>query len=384
MIILDYAQVLKLDPVIARKQIIDNYFHKTNRNISKTARLCSISRNTVRKYVYRFLREGEAGLKDRSRRPHTSPRKTPDNIEMLVLEIFKKTNQGFRRIAKNLRRKYGIRLSYGTVRKILKRHNQYKPRKKITIRRTGKRYYNPLDFKPFEFLQIDTKEVIDGDTLPSDTYQHLLDLAKQNVPLYQFTAIDVRTRIRFLAYGQQQSFINGWAYMILLVLWLRSFGITHHIIMQSDWGNEFGGISGKKIAWMNQMLTSLNVEITRIQKGRKEQNSYVERSHRTDDEEFYIPYGLEIKDTNSLFLIAYSWIKYYNTKRDHTGDNLDGKIPIEYTKEIMPKLSSNIALFPPVILDNITCNSRWLSGKDVCEHYIIGRHWNRTCACQII
>jgi len=116
--------------------------------------------------------------------------------------------------------------------------------KKITIRRTGKRYYNPLDFKPFEFLQIDTKEVIDGNTLPADTYQHLLDLAKQNVPLYQFTAIDLRTRIRFLAYGQQQRFINGWAYMILLVLWLRSFGIRHQIIMQSDWGNEFGGISG--------------------------------------------------------------------------------------------------------------------------------------------
>jgi hypothetical protein len=26
------------------------------------------------------------------------------------------------------------------------------------------------------------------------------------------------------------------------------------------------------------------------------------------DEEFYIPYGLEVKDTGSLFLMAYSWI----------------------------------------------------------------------------
>jgi len=73
MISLDYAQVLKLDPVVARKEIINSYFHKADRNISKTARLCGISRNTVRKYVYRFLQEGDAGLKDRSRRPHTSP-----------------------------------------------------------------------------------------------------------------------------------------------------------------------------------------------------------------------------------------------------------------------------------------------------------------------
>ncbi|MGQ9664899.1 MAG: hypothetical protein ACUVUH_06145, partial [bacterium] len=31
--------------------------------------------------------------------------------------------------------------------------------------------------------------------------------------------------------------------------------------------------------------------------------------------------------TNSLFLMAYSWLRYYNTKRKHAGDNLDNKIP---------------------------------------------------------
>lgn len=120
---------------------------------------------------------------------------------------------------------------------------------------------------------------------------------------------------------------------------------------------------------MNQLLGDLNAEITCIHKGRKEENGYVERSHRTDDEEFYIPYGLEIKDTNALFLMAYSNLRYYNTKRGHAGDNLDGKIPIEYAKEIMPKLSSNIALRPPAIFDNLSCSSYWKSGKDVCEHY---------------
>ena len=54
------------------------------------------------------------------------------------------------------------------------------------------------------------------------------------------------------------------------------------------------------------MVGHLLLKLTRIHKGRKEENSYVERSHRTDNEEFYITYGLEIKDTNSLFLMAYS------------------------------------------------------------------------------
>jgi len=89
--------------------------------------------------------------------------------------------------------------------------------------------------------------VVDGDALPADIYVHLQDLLKQGVPLYQFTAIDIRTRIRFLAYGQQKSFSNGWAFIILVILWLRAFGIKSKIPMQTDWGDEFGGTSGKKL-----------------------------------------------------------------------------------------------------------------------------------------
>jgi transposase len=369
MVSIEYRELAQLDVVVARKKLVEIYYHQANRNISETARVCGLSRNTVRKWLGRFFIEGEAGLKNYSRRPHRMPCKTPDDIENLVLEIFEKTNYGFHRLAKTLDRKQGIKLSDRTIGKILRRHNKYKPRKKITIRKTGRRYYNPLDFAPFEFLQADVKEVIDGDTLPQETYLHLKDLAKKGVPLYQFTAIDVRTRIRFLAYAQQDSFSNGWAFIILVVLWLRSFDIKAKITIQTDWGEEFGGKSGKKIAWMNQLLAPLGAEITRIYQGRVEQNAYVERSHKTDDEDFYIPYGLEIKDTNSLFLMAYSWLRYYNTKREHAGDNLDNTIPIEYAQKIMPELSHNIALFPPVILDNISCSSYWKSGKDVCSNY---------------
>ncbi len=369
MVNLGYHEVLKLSPVAAHKQIVDCYFHKAGRKVAKTARLLEISRPTVLKWLKRFFQEGEAGLENHSSRPHTSPNKTPDEIEHLVLEIFAKTNYGFRRIAKILKRRYGIKISYGTVRNILRRHNKYKPRIKITIRRTGRRYYNPLDFKPFEFFQIDIKEVIDGDTLPEEVYTHFLELARRNVPLYQFTAIDVRTRVRFIAYGQQKSFSNGWAFILLVVLWVRAFGIKGHIVLQTDWGDEWGGDDGKKLAWMNGLLAPLDAEITRIHKSRKEENAHVERSHKTDDEELYIPYGLEIKDTDSLFLTAYSWIRYYNTQREHAGDNLDHRIPIEYAKEIMPELNKNIALFPPVVLDNLIVSSYWKSVNKVRKRY---------------
>lgn len=157
--------------------------------------------------------------------------------------------------------------------------------------------------------------------------------------------------------------------------WFYGFGrgVKVQIIIQTDWGDEWGGDDGKKIAWKNQLLAPLGAEITRIQKGRKEQNGHVERSHKTDDEELYIPYGLEIKDTNSLFPTAHSWIRYYNTKREHAGDNLDYKITIEYAKEVMPELNRDIALFPQGVLDNLITSSYWKSGKEVLQCYKAGQ-----------
>ncbi|MBC7344746.1 MAG: helix-turn-helix domain-containing protein, partial [Clostridia bacterium] len=49
-------------------------------SLRETAQRLSVSRNTVRKWVQRFLTEGEAGLGDRSHRPHHSPRRTPPEV----------------------------------------------------------------------------------------------------------------------------------------------------------------------------------------------------------------------------------------------------------------------------------------------------------------
>jgi transposase InsO family protein len=46
-----------------------------------------ISRKCVAKWIARFHDEGPAGLRDRSSRPHTSPRQTPAEVEARVLEL---------------------------------------------------------------------------------------------------------------------------------------------------------------------------------------------------------------------------------------------------------------------------------------------------------
>jgi transposase-like protein len=47
-------------------------------SVAELCRRFGISRETSFQYLRRYREEGVAGLQDRSRRPHTSPRRTPD------------------------------------------------------------------------------------------------------------------------------------------------------------------------------------------------------------------------------------------------------------------------------------------------------------------
>ena len=73
MIRLEYCTAIKFDAVLARKQIIDVYYHQAHRNTALTARLCDISRKTAHKYLKHFFQEGEKGLQNRSCRPRSWP-----------------------------------------------------------------------------------------------------------------------------------------------------------------------------------------------------------------------------------------------------------------------------------------------------------------------
>src|SRR5699024_9596729 len=55
-----------------------------NANMSQLCRRFGISRPTGYKWLARYRAEGLDGLAERSRRPHSSPNKTPEAIEELV------------------------------------------------------------------------------------------------------------------------------------------------------------------------------------------------------------------------------------------------------------------------------------------------------------
>ena len=56
-------------------------------SVAELCRRFAISRQTGFQYLRRYREDSMAGLKDRSRRPHTSPRRTVAAVETQVLEL---------------------------------------------------------------------------------------------------------------------------------------------------------------------------------------------------------------------------------------------------------------------------------------------------------
>jgi transposase InsO family protein len=78
--------------VLGRKLIVDRYragWRKTH-----IAAAMGISRKCVRTWIARYEAEGEAGLVDRSSRPHTSPTRTPVEVEDRIVELRRRERRG--------------------------------------------------------------------------------------------------------------------------------------------------------------------------------------------------------------------------------------------------------------------------------------------------
>nr|WP_022671131.1 hypothetical protein [Hippea alviniae] len=68
-------------------------------------------------------------------------------------------------------------------------------------------------------------------------YDHIV---KYNLPVYEYNAIDVKTRIRFTAYSHSLSAaIYDLAFLMLVVLWLRAHSVKEKINIRLDNGAEF-------------------------------------------------------------------------------------------------------------------------------------------------
>ena len=363
---LAYREVYAMNRLEARKQLVRTYLETGS--VSATARLWHTSRQVVRKWVTRYREQGDAGLADLSRRPRHSPRQTASDVEQAVLTAHRQTHLGRQRLALYLRA-HGIELSPHTIRHILRRSGCQRQR------RRRQSVYPALWAweveQPFSLLQVDVKDIRDKGALGTP---HVTHLGRQHLPRYQWTACDGRTRLRFLAYSYTLSTTHGLTFLLLVLTWLRAFGVQTPVVFQTDWGTEFGGDNPQRVATLSaRFLSPLGGALRRYPLGRKGYNGRVERSHRTDDEEFYRPYLLQAQDAEHFLRLSVRWVYVYNVLRPHTGAGMHQQPPLTVLKQLGYTGRDEIALFPPILLDPISTDVLLSrdpqTGNDLLAHY---------------
>jgi transposase InsO family protein len=102
------------------------------RSKSEVAREYRVSRRWVQELVKRFDAEGEAGLVPRSRRPRSSPQRTPERVEQEVVELRKQLadqglDAGAHTIAYHLHQRHGAAPAPATIWRILSRRGFVTP-----------------------------------------------------------------------------------------------------------------------------------------------------------------------------------------------------------------------------------------------------------------
>lgn len=286
------------------------------KNVQQACLKMGLSRNF---YYYWFKKLEVSGwkleaLKESSRRPKTSPRKSPQWKEDLVLELRARSIQkGSNPISALIQREYRLKVHPSTIGKIFKRNLKIQKRVRKARKAHPKRYSLP---HPGDCIQMDIKYI------PYRIGAH---------QYYLFNAIDDCTRWRF-GYIYENKGVWETEDFVRKLLKECPFRLKK---IQTDNGAEFTNkflsearCIGKtpKEHILDTLCQKESILHKLIPVGECELNGKVERSHWTDESEFFNTHK-PFKSLPTLRKAHQSWIRFYNTKRMHS--SLDYMTPIE-------------------------------------------------------
>ncbi|OEU85403.1 transposase [Streptomyces abyssalis] len=282
--------------------------------VAHVAGAMGISRVTAHKWVRRWRREGEAGLHDRSSRPHTTPRRTPAADEARVCELRRIRKLGPARIGPIL----GLPAS--TVHRILTRHGLH--RLAWMDRPTGtviRRYERAA---PGELVHVDVKKL---GRIPDGGGWRVHGRAESRLTKtgvgfdYIHSAVDDHSR---LAYSEVHT--DEKAATCAGFLYRAAAHFAHHGIRRIERVLTDNAWSYRKSSLFQQALTDLGATGKRTRAYRPQTNGKVERFNRTllDEWAYQQPYASNAERTAALD----SFLHTYNHHRCHTA--LGGQPPI--------------------------------------------------------
>ena len=275
-------------------------------------RICEHGKRSLERWVAAYKKFGEAGLEPQSTRPKTNPNETPIRIKERIIEIRNDKKQCALKTMWDLRDE-GINVHFNTIQKIIK--NEGLTRKYRT--RKIKYDYVRISLKKGELVEIDVKFV------PGRIYGRRY---------YQFTAIDCASRWRYM-----QAYDNiDTASAIAFLKELMSAADFKIMAVKTDNGscftNRYNGYYKSDLPFprphaFDVACGEFGIPHYLIDPGKPQQNSFVERSHRTDQQKFYDE--SEFKSFEELKYKLRLWNMFYN---DTKHCSLNGKTPNQMLK----------------------------------------------------
>jgi transposase InsO family protein len=274
--------------------------------VTKTCREFNIPRSTFYGWKQKSGHEGPSGLNRKKPVAHRHPRKTSPEVVEKILEVRSAYPIGALPISYYLDRYHGVQVSASTVSRVLKAHGVSRlpktaPKRALHTKRYAKKV-------PGHHVQVDVK------------FLQLKDKDGNTIKRYQYTAIDDATRIRALQIypkHNQECAIKFMDYVI------EKFPFRIGSV-RTDRGHEFQA----RFHWH---VEDQGIQHVYIKPRTTQLNGKVERSHRTDQTEFY--QLLTYTDDVDLNAKLQAWENFYNYDRPHI--SLDGKTPYEVMRHLL-------------------------------------------------
>jgi len=245
------------------------------KGVTFAAEKYGVSRSSVKRWKKRYDGTWKS-LVERSHRPNSHPRQHTESEEMIISKAFwkKYRRYGWYGVYEEAKENGYTRSLSGLI-YAAKRLDLVEQEKRHEAKLHNRRY--PELSVPGEKVQIDVKEV---------PYCCLRgDLVRNNKHLYQWTAIDECTRIRFVYGFEEHTPENSVKFLRMLV---RVFPFKIQTI-QTDNGTEFTYkyISDTEDCPFDTELHRLGIQHKLIPPRTPWHNGKVERSHRNDQRYFY-------------------------------------------------------------------------------------------------
>jgi transposase InsO family protein len=286
------------------------------------AKAMGISRRCVKTWLDRYLAEGEAGLVDRSSRPHHSPTRTSTQVEARIVDLRRTSRRGPDWIAAEL----GVPAR--TVSRVLRRRCLPRLAELDSItgevlrasKATTVRYERA---RPGELVHMDVKKIgripegggwrAHGRASGSITRNRATKVGFD----YVHSLVDDHSRLAYSEVLPDEKGPTCAAFLARAATYFNTRGITdiERLMTDNAWSYRYS---------LRDICTDLGIRQIFIKPHCPWQNGKVERLNRTLQTEWAYR---QIFTSNTERTAALApWLEYYNTQRRHSA--LDGHPPI--------------------------------------------------------